>query len=147
MRVILYVNSGDVRQLNKNLSQIADLSDVEVTEPTDILEPALTFGYDPSYLNVNYVYIPLYKRYYFTGEPVIHGNFITINCNVDVAMSHKNALLNSYIIAERSASRPDAYIPDNCVSDKGTISYSFRKSGVVPFGTSGDNYVLTIAGK
>lgn len=146
MNVTLYTNTGDIRQLNKNLTNPITV-DCKINDTCDILSPVLTLVYNDAYISSNFVYIPKWNRYYsISNKNILSGNMIELSCKVDVLMSHKNAILSSQVIAARSASRPDEYIPDPVCTDKGTVTYYTRRAGVTPFGGSG-SYVLTVAGK
>lgn len=145
MNAILYQNAGDPRQLNKAITQLAEVN-IEVTNECDIMSPSFKLLYNDRYINGNYILIPSWGRYYFiSNKRILNGEEILIDCNIDVLMSFKNAILNSQCIASRSASRVDEYIPDSVVSDKGTVTYHTRRSGTNPF--TGSSYVLTVAGK
>lgn len=145
MNMTLYSNVGDNRQLNKNITKIADIT-AEYNADVDMRNPVFTFSYSANYLNGNYIYVHEWGRYYFiTGKRVLSGAEIEISCHIDVLMSYKRAILNSQVIASRSASNTDPYIPDPVVSDKGTVTYYTRKASTTPFNSS--CYVLTVAGK
>lgn len=145
MDAILYQNAGDPRQLNKAITQIAEIS-LEVTSECDIMSPSFKLLYNDRYVNGNYIFIPAWGRYYFiSSKRILNGKEILLDCNIDVLMSFKNAILNSQCIASRSASRVENYIPDPVVSDKGTVQYKTYRSSMNPF--SGSSYVLTVAGK
>jgi hypothetical protein len=91
------------------------------------------------------MYIDTFNRYYFIDEKSIEGNEMVVSGHVDVLMSHRNAILNSYCIAARSASTPEPFIPDSVCSDKGTVTYYTRRCSTTPF--NGSAYVLSVAGK
>ena len=146
MVVTLYTNSGDTRQLSKNLATVATISNCQINDTCTILRPVLRFELVSTYLAANYVYIPNFNRYYYIEDmTILNGSQIELSCRVDVLMSHRTAILNSYVIAARSASSPEPFMPDNLVADKGTVSYYTRRSSTTPF--NGSSYVLTVAGK
>lgn len=146
MNVTLYTNTGDVRQLTKNLTNAVSVT-CKVTDNCDMLAPVLILDYNDAYISSNYVHIPKWNRYYtITGKTILNGGMMEVSCKCDVLMSHRNAILNSQIIAARSASSPEPFIPDPVCPDKGTVTYYTRRASATPFGTSG-SYVLTVAGK
>ena len=145
MNVTLYSNSGDPRQINKNLTTLGNAKTANATESIDVLRPTLKLVYDSNIIGANYLYIDTFGRYYFIDEKSIEGNLMTVSCHVDVLMSHRNAILNSYCIAARSASTPEPFIPDPVCSDKGTVTYYTRRCSTTPF--NGSAYVLSVAGK
>ena len=54
MVVTLYTNSGDTRQLNKNLAVVATISNCQINDTCTILRPVLRFELSASYLAANY---------------------------------------------------------------------------------------------
>ena len=145
MNVTLYSNSGDPRQITKNLSILGSAKTANATQPVDVLRPTLRLVYDSNIISANYMYIDTFNRYYFIDEKSMEGNEMVVSGHVDVLMSHRNAILNSYCIAARSASKPEPFIPDPVCSDKGTVTYYTRRSSTTPF--NGSSYVLTVAGR
>lgn len=145
MDVALYNYSGDPRVLNKDMSHIATVTVLAITDTTSILHPRLVIA--TRAFNFNYAYISDWGRYYFVGDPiVIDGERVIIPLNVDYLMSHRDAVSNTQVIADRSASHGNAWIPDPVCGDEGTLQTIYRKSGTTPFNNTG-SYLLTIAGK
>lgn len=146
LHLTIYNNQGDPRQLMKDLSQIAALQNVQITDECSVVDPVFLLERNDSYITANYCYCEEFKRYYYINNiDIINGNIFRLSCHCDVLMSHKDAILASSVIADRSASHPNGLIPDPVCGDAGTYKTSFRKSGVKPFG--GSSYLLTIAGK
>ena len=145
MNVTLYSNTGDPRQITKNLSILGSAKTANATQPVDVLRPTLRLVYDSNIIAANYMYIDTFNRYYFIDEKSMEGNEMVVSGHVDVLMSHRNAILNSYCIAVRSASTPEPFIPDPVCSDKGTVTYYTRRSSTTPF--NGSSYVLSVAGR
>ena len=150
MNVILYYNSSDPRVLNKAISQVGEAG--HATQATDsflIENPVLLMDYDVDYVSANYFYIEEFGRYYYMTESpeIVNGNQLRITGHVDVLMSHKNAVKNADIIANRSASNNNPYIPDNMIGDQGTLQHYIRSISSTPFNATSNNYVLHIAGK
>ena len=103
MQVTLYNNSSDPRYLNKNITQLKTVQ-CKLLEPTDHLEPSLTFEKDNYVLQANYMYIPDLGRYYYIIDIIFEtNNRIRVNTMVDVLMSYKDQLNNSYFIITRSS--------------------------------------------
>lgn len=144
MNVTLYSNSGDPRQITKNLTTLGTAKTANATQPIDVLRPTLRLVYDSNIITANYMYIDTFNRYYFIDEKSMEGNEMVVSGHVDVLMSHRTAILNSYCIAARSASDNEPFIPDSVCQDKGTITYYNRRSSTTPF--TGGSYVLTVAG-
>ena len=148
MNITIYRNTGDMRQLNKNLTVIANITTAQLSDTCSITDPELLIDYNDNYVNANYFYIEKWARYYYVTErTIINGNQIVIRGHVDVLASFRSAILNSECIANRSSSNTNAYIEDPICGSAGSIQTFYRKSGATPFGYTGNNYVLTIAGK
>lgn len=149
MTLTFYNNTGDIRQLNKNLATISGCSNIsaEITYEVSISEPSFVMNYVADLINANYVYVQEWARYYYiTNKTMLDGNRIEITCHIDVLMSYKNEILNSDCIAERSASNVNAFIPDNLCGDEGTFNTVYRRASTTPFNSTG-SYLLTVAGK
>ena len=144
MDVKLYNNSYDTRELNKSPALIATVNVIAVTDTNNITSPYLIL--DATSFNFNYVYIPDWGRYYFATIDVMDGVRMGVKCEEDYLMSHRDAILNSQIIAKRSASAPNPYIADPCCGDEGTVEVSYRNVSNTAFSSTG-SYLLTIAGK
>lgn len=145
MNVILYSNSGDLRQLNKNLTHIANVT-AELTDSVSVTDPALKLVLNNNVLSANYFYIPAWNAYYYySKKPDIEGGTVIIYGSIDRLQTFKNQILNSYVIAARSSSHPEPFIPDTVCSDKGTVRYITRRSANTPFGSG--SYILNIAGR
>ena len=148
MTITFYNNSSDIRVLNKSISQVGEPLSVQLTEEATVEDPSFKLAMNNSIINCNYLYVTEWDSYYYIrNREILNGNELVLNCHIDVLMSFKNAILNSEIIAERSASNNNAYIVDNLVGDRGTIKQYFRKVPTTPFSTETLCYVLSVAGK
>ena len=148
MTITFYNNSSDIRVLNKSISQVGEPLSVQLTEEATVEDPSFKLAMNNSIINCNYLYVTEWNAYYYIrNREILNGNELILNCHIDVLMSFKDAILNSEIIAERSASNNNAYIVDNLVGDRGTIKQYFRKVPTTPFSTETLCYVLSVAGK
>lgn len=148
MTITFYNNSSDIRVLNKSISQVGEPLTVQLTEEAAVEDPSFKLAMNNSIINCNYLYVTEWDSYYFIrNREILNGNELILNCHIDVLMSFKDAILNSEIIAERSASNNNAYIVDNLVGDRGTIKQYFRRVSTTPFSTETLCYVLSVAGK
>ena len=150
MVIKIFNNHTDIRYSQKNITLLATLSAVQVTDPVSVEEPIFLLDYDASYINANYVYVPEFKRnYVITNKEIVNGNQWRISCHGDVRVNFRNNLLNSEIIADRSSSNSDPYVPDPMVTIRDSITTYIRKVPNTCFaGPSGsNNFVLTLGGK
>lgn len=143
MNMILYQYNGDPRVLNKYLTQIATVDIIAITNDTDILAPSIIIS--TRAFNFNYVYIPNFNRYYYVNDiKLMSSERVQLNLAVDVLMSHKSAIYNTRVIADRSASNSDPYIIDDKVGSRDKSQVYIRNVGNTPFNTK--SYVLTVGG-
>lgn len=148
MTVQLYNNSSDPRCLRKNITALGSSLSVELTENCSVENPSFLLDINADKVNANYIYVGAWNKYYYiTNRDIINGNQIVLNCHIDVLMSFKNAVLNTDIIAERSSSAINPYLPDEACADRGTIHQIFRRATTTPFSMTTNCYVLHIAGK
>lgn len=97
MDIILYQTTSERERVNKDLSSSLPLSgylrgECSVTNPSFNIEVT-----NPS--DYNYCYIPDFGRYYYITNIVsVRTNIWRIDCNVDVLMSFKDAILNLDVI-------------------------------------------------
>ena len=146
--VKFYHCSDDPRVLNKYLTDEV-IYTCDITDNINMDNPTLLLDLDAYNLNRNYAYIQEWGKYYFLDPPdIINNNHVEIPAHIDDAMSFKNAILNSFVIAERSTSSPQPYIPDNVVADSGLIETTQIKLPEV-FDTvnASNNYLIILGGR
>lgn len=146
IEVILYNSSDDPAVLRKNLTdaiscQCSFYGEFSKESPSIILDQTAAKQ------SRNYCFIPSYGRYYFINSTSIQNNHkLILELQEDYLMSFKDQILNSQIIADRSASAWEPYIPDDVVHDSGKIRIYQRKLNKVFSNSSGNNYVLMVGG-
>lgn len=148
MTIEFYNTSSDPLAVNKYLTDKLTLT-AQVTNVIDRDNPTFLLDLTAAKMSRNYCYVPDWGRYYFLNEPqIVNGNHIEIDGRPDDLMSHKTAILNSQIIAERSSSSYEYYMEDPLVSDSGKIVTKIRKLPTV-FDTANatNNYVIILGGK
>lgn len=133
--------------LNKKLNDPIIINGT-LKEGAGVLNPAImcefNLGVSP---DVNYAYIPSFKRYYFVGEPRnVKRNIWVFPFSVDPLMSHKSDILATPIIASRSASLFDPYLPDTMVKDTTQVNIYTRAWGGGSFTPTAGTYVLAVNG-
>lgn len=148
MTITFYNNSSDIRVLNKSITQVGEPLTVQLTEEATVEDPSFKLTINNSLINCNYLYVSEWNAfYYIRNREILNGNELVLNCHIDVLMTFKSAILNSDIIAERSASNNNGFIVDNLVGNRGTIKQYFRRVPTTPFSTETLCYVLSVAGK
>lgn len=97
MNIILFQTTSERERINKDLSSALSLSgalrgECSVTNPSFNIEVT-----NPS--DYNYCYIPDFGRYYYITNIVsVRTNIWRIDCDVDVLMSFRDAILNLDVI-------------------------------------------------
>lgn len=112
MTITLYINMSDNKAVNKALT--GDKSyEGTIKRETAIESPVIQITTTEDIRGYNYVYIPLYRRYYFASVTVGPNNVYTLSCESDPLMSFKSGFLFKEAIIKRSASLYNLYMPDN----------------------------------
>lgn len=146
MNVKFYNCSSDPAVVNKYLTGEITLT-CQVTDSLDFENPTLLLDLAQSKISKNYALME--GRYYFLEEPeIINGNHVEIRAHIDDLMTHKSAILNAQIIADRSSSNYENYMEDGMVTDSGKITVKIRKLPKM-FDTANvtNNYVIILGGK
>lgn len=127
----------------------------EVLFDLSILNPKILIETDSDISRYNYLYIPLFHRYYFITDIIgKEANFWEISAKVDVLMSWKSEILQLAAIVKRSESLYNMYIDDGSLianQDKKIYVLGFTNSeGYSNFqnsdGSYNDNFILTVSG-
>lgn len=148
MTVQLYNNSSDPRVLRKTLTAVGTSFTCNMTDACSVENPSFRFELDSNKLGANYLYVSEWGKYYYiTSRDILNNQEVVLNCHIDVLMSFKNAILNTEVIAKRSSSNTNPYLPDEVLADRGTVQQIFRKASTTPFSRETNCYVLHIAGK
>ena len=143
MTIKLYINLSDNRAVNKSLTGEKDY-DCNIKRETAINNPVIEIVTTDDLRGYNYVYIPLYGRYYYAKVSVGPANTYTLSCNTDVLMSFKSQFLPKEAIIKRSSSLYNLYMPDSNYY----ISSKMRRQTKAFSGAlsqPGDNYILVTA--
>lgn len=147
MNITLYNNSSATNVVHKNLTTISSLNG-SLKENVNMESVVVTIPYISGYANINYAYIPDFKRYYHVTVDVLNGMRLRLNMKSDPLTSFWSQYSKSPCIAKRSSSNVNPNIEDKKRPFSPQPKYIFRKmgTGFTPT-TSGNCYVLTIGGK
>ena len=95
MDIIFYNNKSDSRQLVKELIQGITLSGT-LRKESSLIKPNITIE-SSEIIRYNYVYIPLFRRYYFINNiDIIRQNIWNLDLEVDPLMSFKKDILSYF---------------------------------------------------
>lgn len=149
MEIKLYTTKSNRRSLTKKLTHIATVSGT-IKGANELHEPQFIINNRP--IDFNYCVIesnPFNAYYFLKNEPTLDsGGHLILTLEKDLLMTHRNEILASFCIAERSTTNFNNYIPDNYNVTTSQKRFSFAKFPFT-FDTSeeGKHYVLTIGGK
>ena len=138
----------DKRYLDKTsgmTQQGQTLTGVHFIDDTEIVNPILKLtSFDEN--NVNYVYIPSLRRYYYVNGVTYSKGYYYVNLHVDVLMSFKESIKKQTVVADRSASQYRQYIDDNILKTEQYRGEYIRQFSAQPFSLSTVNFVLGVLG-
>lgn len=148
MTIKLYYNQSDKFTLDKKLKKLKEFTSVHLKENTDIVNPTVILGkFDDDLVSeLNYFYIPRFKRYYFlTGLRECVGNITEITGHTDTLSSVKTQLKNkqTYIIRNEYDNNP--YYQDNELPLRSDKQYIKLNVGTV--GSASHIYITVNNGK
>lgn len=103
MIVNLYKNMSENEKLSKALQPITEVEGTLKSE-ISILTPIIELSGIDSYIrDVNYCYIPDFRRYYYVTNTIVVGtNIVQFELEVDVLMSFGSEILNNYAVIGRN---------------------------------------------
>ena len=109
----LFKNSSESNRVDKtNYIELIDIISGVIREQSSILNMTLTIEYD-KVPNFNYVYIPIFNRYYYVDDVVSVSNKLwAISLSVDVLMTYKDKLLECKAFIDRNENAFNPKIPD-----------------------------------
>lgn len=142
MIIKLYSTSSEKNRLSKVLTGEVNVTGY-LSEDTDVLNPAITVGYNTSLLSKNYCYIADFGRYYFITGFTVTNEELILFLHVDVLMTYKNDIKNSKARIVRSASNYDEFIVDDMIINESRTRTYQRKIGA---GFSKANKYLMLIG-
>ena len=124
MNIQIGTTTSEKNRLNKNFSVIASL-DGELTEDSNIVNPSILVNYNNSYATANYVYIPVWSRYYYITDITVVNGMMRIAMHCDVLKSFATDIRNSSATITRSNYKNE-YIRDNLVQLSGQHDIQLR---------------------
>lgn len=111
--IILYKNKAEINRVNKtSFIEYVDTINGVYRDLTSITEITVTLEYN-KFIDFNYVYIPIFNRYYFvTDVRISNYSLYEIDLTVDVLMSYKNAILNLNAFIDRNENTTNPMLLD-----------------------------------
>lgn len=112
MTIDVYKNSSAPNVVNKSIALVDNL-ECFLKEDCDITNPTIEV-YGTNGLNANYMWIPLFSRYYFINKITTQSvDTLLIEGHVDVLMSFQSAIMNASGIISRQQNMWNAYLNDS----------------------------------
>ena len=111
----LYKVNDPVDCVNKTIGESTLIKTVTGSpiEEEEILNPSFLIDYYQQLLECNYVYVPLYKRYYYAQVTTENANNIRIDCSVDVLQTYWGEIQEQDFILIRSSNfESPTYVQD-----------------------------------
>lgn len=93
MTITLFKNASDNNVIDKVITDSVDIEG-HLRESANIEYPKITLN--GTIKDYNYCYIPSFYRYYFIENLILQGKVTLIDCEVDVLMTYKDDIRNSY---------------------------------------------------
>lgn len=144
MTVILYNITDAVNVVPKRLGTGREVT-AELKGSVSLLNPSLILNY--AGVDFNYMYIPEFSRYYWTGSPsVLPGERISVTGKIDPLQSHNAALGNRTVTVIRSEQWEDTQLVDTkrpVHKHSDTVMKDFDKPVVISSG-SDMKYVIGV---
>ena len=142
MVIDLYVNKDEKNKVDKTITDKITYTG-NLKDETTVLNPVFRVKAE-TVVNKNYAYIPSFNRYYFIANITSIANGLwEISLNIDVLMTYKNVIKQSYAIIDKqeNTSKSNVYLNDGTF-----LAESVRANEVIPFddGFDDDGEIILI---
>lgn len=117
--VKLFKTTSDDREVNKILLSEKNIDNVTLKGETSLTRPSfmLRKGENGFFTGYNYLYCPELSRYYYIDNiTFMPGDFVTLECSVDVLMSFASQIRGLTALVERQESIYNPYLNDNGIT-------------------------------
>lgn len=123
MDIFLYKTESAPNVVDKKLTEVAHYTSVRLLDDTSVLTPTIEVRESNTIDNIwdiNYFYVPKFKRYYFVTDLTATAGMYRISGRVDVLKSYASEIKASSQIITRQENRQDRYLHDSMIpiSDK-----------------------------
>lgn len=114
MLVSLGICGNDKRQLHKNVNWKYKEFDVVFKTDNNVINPKIVVRNKGGKLKCNYCYIPKLNRYYWiTNISTSNADFLILDLTVDVLMTYRKEIKNSFGFIDRNEIDYNNYLIDN----------------------------------
>ena len=146
MKGKFYNNKSDARYMNKSIDLKYDNIPIEVLTPASVVRPVLKVSSGLIGQSVNYVYVDDLERYYYIRNWTIENGYVTLECEVDVLMSFKNAIKQQNVIVSRQQKKYNLYMTDQKQKFYNTNATVVKEFPTKPFSISKSQFILCLNG-
>ena len=126
MTAILYNNTSDSREINKNLTELSTIN-ITLYLDTNVINPV--FKLKNFINNANYMYVPDLHRYYYINNYTISNQCVYLHCSVDVLTTYKTEILNNECLISRSENDYNDNIVDTLAPITENTVYTVKNFG------------------
>ena len=126
MTAILYNNTSDSREINKNLTELSTIN-ITLYLDTNVVNPV--FKVKNFINNANYMYVPDLHRYYYINNYTLSNQCVYLHCSVDVLTTYKAEILNSVCLISRSENDYNDNIVDTLAPITENTVYTVKNFG------------------
>lgn len=141
-----YNNKSDARYMNKSIDLKYNNIPLEILTPASVVRPVLKVSSGLIGQSVNYVYVDELERYYYIRNWTMENGFITLECEVDVLMSFKNAIKQQNVIVSRQQKKYNLYMTDQKQKFYNTNATVVKEFPKKPFSISKSQFILCLNG-
>lgn len=116
MQIKVGYTTDEKNKVSKTFNVTHTYSGAILKQDTSIVEPTIILGTVDDLADINYMYIPGFRRFYFINNIIaMTGGRIALECKCDVLNSFKNDIrkCKAIIDKQQSASLSSKYIDDN----------------------------------
>lgn len=141
--IVLMNNQEELNKITKTPVSVMTLSGT-LREETDIVNPQINIEYDGALVNVNYMYISEFHRYYFiTKIESVRNKLWRIYAHCDVLKTYSEGILDTECVVARNEKRYNLYLNDSAFK-----AYSNPRLQIAKFPNkfTGEDYVLIMKG-
>ena len=126
MTAILYNNTSDSREINKNLTELSTVN-ITLYLDTNVINPV--FKLKNFINNANYMYVPDLHRYYYINNYTLSNQCVYLHCSVDVLTTYKTEILNNECLISRSENDYNDNIVDTLAPITENTVYTVKNFG------------------
>ncbi len=150
MTINFYKIKDDPRVIEKTLpSTPYYTTDANILGSCNVKEPVLVLTFNSALVEVNYMEIGDWNRFYFMGEPVLSpGGKCIISAKEDVLYTNKDEILKLHAYCSRCENHFERYAIDNAVPSLVTTNVTNLHFSYHPFsaGVNYNQFLLTVKG-